>query len=260
MFDFNAVTSRRNALRWLTSGAALATALPFVGTSSRVFDATSTEGSGTMPPIPDDVGTFPFALPELSYAYDAVGAAVDAETMEIHHTRHHQSYVNNLNDALKDRAELHDVPLTEMLAALDDLPATIRTTVRNNGGGHLNHSMFWDMLSPDGGGSPEGEIADAIDASFGDLTAFKEAFQEAAGGIFGSGWGWLVSDPNGALAIVRTANQDSPVMNGLRPLLGVDVWEHAYYLRYRQDRGGYLANFWKLVNWSAVNERYTREG
>jgi Fe-Mn family superoxide dismutase len=189
-----------------------------------------------------------------------VEAAVDAETMEIHHTRHHQAYVNNLNDALEDRPDLHDAPLPDLLAALDDLPATIRTVVRNNGGGHLNHTMFWNMLAPDGGGSPQGEVADAIDANFGGLPAFKEAFQEAAAGVFGSGWGWLVSDHKGALSIVQTANQDSPLMDGLRPLLGVDVWEHAYYLRYRQDRGGYLANFWEVVNWPAVNERYILEG
>jgi len=260
MFNLRALTSRRKALRWLASGAALSTMGPFAGPASGHTEGQTTTRQVPIPPIPDDLGTFPYELPDLTYEYDAVEDAVDAETMEIHHQRHHQAYINNLNNALEDKPELHDVPLPELLGTLDDLPADIRTIVRDHGGGHLNHAMFWDMIGPDGGGTPSGKIADAIDRTFGDYSAFKDAFQDASGSVFGSGWGWLVSDEEWELSIIQTPNQDSPLMQHLRPLLGVDVWEHAYYLRYRNDRGGYLENFWKVVDWDSVTERYTLEG
>ena len=194
-------------------------------------------------------------LPKLPYSYDALAPHIDAQTMEIHHTKHHNAYVTNLNNALEAHPDLAEKPLEELLASLDTVPEDIRVAVRNNGGGHANHSLFWQTLSPQGGGEPVGALAEAIAASFGDFTSFKEVFANAAMTRFGSGWAWLVKDSSGGLAVTSTPNQDSPVMEGNTPLLGLDVWEHAYYLHYQNRRAEYVASWWNVVHWEAVAER-----
>jgi|SRR5699024_5989302 len=196
-----------------------------------------------------------FELPELPYAYDALEPHIDKETMSIHHTKHHNTYVTKLNGALEGHSDLQDKSLIELLSNLDKLPENIKTAVRNNGGGHANHSLFWTLLSPNGGGEPTGNLAEAINAKFGSFEAFKEEFASAAAGRFGSGWAWLVVD-NGELAITSTPNQDTPVMDGKTPILGLDVWEHAYYLKYQNKRPDYIAAFWNVVNWEKVAELY----
>ncbi len=193
-----------------------------------------------------------FTLPELPYAYDALEPHFDKETMNIHHTKHHQAYINNLNAALEGHADLQGKSLNELIADLDAVPEAIRTAVRNNGGGHANHSFFWTTLSANGGGEPAGELADKINAKFGSFAAFKELFEKAAATRFGSGWAWLAVDKNGELEVYSTANQDSPVMEGKKPLLGLDVWEHAYYLKYQNRRPEYISAFWNVVNWEVV--------
>lgn len=194
-------------------------------------------------------------LPELPYAYDALEPNIDAMTMEIHHSRHHQTYVNNLNAALEGTG-LEDVAVEELVANLDRVPEEKRQAVINNGGGHANHSMFWQMMSPNGGGQPQGDVAKAIDAELGGLEAFKDAFQKAAVGRFGSGWAWLSVTPEKKLVVENTLNQDSPLMHGNTPLLGLDVWEHAYYLKYQNKRPDYIAAFFNVVNWEDVERRY----
>lgn len=196
-----------------------------------------------------------YELPELPYAYDALEPHIDKETMNIHHTKHHNTYVTNVNNALADQAELQGKSVEELIANLDAVPEAIRTAVRNNGGGHANHSLFWQILSPNGGGNPTGELATAIDAKFGSLDAFKEEFAKAATTRFGSGWAWL-SVANGELEVSSTANQDSPIMEGKTPLLGLDVWEHAYYLNYQNRRPDYIGSFWNVVNWDEVSKRF----
>ncbi len=193
-----------------------------------------------------------FTLPELPYAYDALAPYIDAQTMELHHSKHHQAYVDKLNAAIKD-TEFVDKPLEEILHNLDTLPEDIRTTVRNNGGGHYNHSFFWEIMSPNGGGEPGGELAEMIAASFGSFDAFKTQFGDAAVARFGSGWVWLTQEGD-VLVITSTPNQDSPMMDGKRPLLGLDVWEHAYYLKYQNRRPEYIAAWWNVVDWSKVEE------
>lgn len=203
-------------------------------------------------------GSFVMAhtLPELPYAHNALEPHIDAQTMEIHHGKHHQAYVNNLNAALEKAPELQGKSIEELIADLDSVPEAIRTAVRNNGGGHANHSLFWEILSPNGGGAPTGEIAEAIDKTFGSFDKFKEEFAAAAATRFGSGWAWLVVKKSGELAVYSTPNQDSPIMEGDTPLLGIDVWEHAYYLKYQNRRPDYIAAFWNVVNWDKVNELY----
>ncbi|HEY4602649.1 MAG TPA: superoxide dismutase [Cerasibacillus sp.] len=196
-----------------------------------------------------------FELPKLPYAYDALEPHIDKETMNIHHTKHHNTYVTNLNGALEGHADLQGKSLEELISNLDALPESIRTAVRNNGGGHANHSLFWNLLSPNGGGEPSGELADKINETFGSFDKFKEEFEAAAKGRFGSGWGWLVLN-KGNLEIMSTPNQDSPIMEGKTPLLGVDVWEHAYYLKYQNRRPEYLSAFWNVVNWEQVEKNY----
>ena len=196
-----------------------------------------------------------FELPELPYAYDALEPHIDKETMNIHHTRHHNAYVTNLNGALEGHSDLADKSLNELLADLDKLPKEIQTAVRNNGGGHANHSLFWELMSANGGGSPKGKLAEAIDAKFGSLDKFKDEFKAAAGSRFGSGWAWLIVD-NGELAITSTPNQDTPLMDGKTPILGIDVWEHAYYLKYQNKRPDYVTAFWNVVNWDKVAKLY----
>ncbi|MDP9727586.1 superoxide dismutase [Alicyclobacillus tolerans] len=196
-----------------------------------------------------------FQLPPLPYAFNALEPHIDALTMEIHHDRHHGTYVNNLNAALEGHADLQSKSIEDLLSHLDAVPENIRTAVRNNGGGHANHSMFWEILSPNGGGAPTGEIAKAIDETFGSFEKFQEEFTKAATGRFGSGWAWLVVD-GGKLSIMSTPNQDNPMMEGKKPVLGLDVWEHAYYLKYQNKRPDYIKAFWNLINWAEVNKRF----
>jgi superoxide dismutase, Fe-Mn family len=196
-----------------------------------------------------------FELPKLPYAFDALEPHIDARTMEIHHDKHHNTYVQGLNAALEGKAEFDGKSVEEIIANLDAVPEEVRTAVRNNGGGHANHSLFWTLLTADGKGAPEGELAEAIDAKFGSFDAFKEQFAAAAKTRFGSGWAWL-SVANGELEISSTPNQDSPIMEGKTPILGLDVWEHAYYLNYQNVRPNYIAAFWNVVNWDKVAELY----
>jgi Fe-Mn family superoxide dismutase len=199
----------------------------------------------------------PFTLPPLPYAYDALEPHIDARTMEIHHDKHHAAYVANLNKAVADYPDLGQKSVEDLLKDLNAVPEKIRTAVRNNGGGHYNHSLFWQMMKKDGGGAPTGDLAKAIDASFGNFGAFKEQFTKAAMSQFGSGWAWLVLDGK-TLKIEPTPNQDTPLSVGKIPLLGVDVWEHAYYLKYQNKRADYITAWWNVVNWDFVSERYTR--
>ncbi|EGK11681.1 superoxide dismutase [Desmospora sp. 8437] len=198
-----------------------------------------------------------YELPALPYASDALEPHFDKETMEIHHGRHHKTYVDKLNGALEGQAAaLQEMSVEDLMKNIDQVPESIRTAVRNNGGGHANHSLFWKILSPNGGGQPTGELATAIDSAFGSFEKFKEEFTNAAVGRFGSGWAWLVLGKDGSLAITTTPNQDSPLMEGLQPILGLDVWEHAYYLKYQNKRPDYIKAFWNVVNWDEVGKRY----
>lgn len=196
-----------------------------------------------------------FELPTLPYTYDALEPHVDALTMEIHHQRHHQTYVNNLNKAL-DGTQYEKWDLSELLRHIQSLPDDIQPAVRNHGGGHANHSLFWQVMSPQGGGEPTGELADAIENDIGGFQNFKEQFTQAAVSRFGSGWAWLVINANGQLEITSTANQDSPLMDGLTPILGLDVWEHAYYLKYQNKRADYIAAFYEVIHWPEVARRF----
>ncbi|MCH7568723.1 MAG: superoxide dismutase [Nanoarchaeota archaeon] len=195
-------------------------------------------------------------LPELPYAFDALEPHIDARTMEIHHGKHHQGYVDKLNKALEAHAELQDKSIEELLKNIDSVPENIKAVVINNGGGHANHSLFWQIMAKEGGGNPEGAIADAINESFGSFNDFKEKFSDAAATRFGSGWAWLVINKNGELEVVSMANQDSPLMDGKTPILGLDVWEHAYYLKYQNRRPEYIEAFWNVVNWPRVAEMF----
>ncbi|CAB3393911.1 superoxide dismutase [Kyrpidia spormannii] len=195
-------------------------------------------------------------LPPLPYAFNALEPYIDALTMEIHHDRHHGTYVNNLNAALEGHADLEAKSIEDLLRGINSVPENIRTAVRNNGGGHANHSMFWEIMKPGGGGQPTGALADAINSTFGSFDSFKDQFSKAAGGRFGSGWAWLVMKPGGKLEITSTPNQDSPYMDGDYPILGLDVWEHAYYLKYQNKRPEYIAAWWNVVNWDAVAKRF----
>lgn len=195
-------------------------------------------------------------LPNLPYSYDALEPYIDQATMNIHHTKHHAAYVNNLNAALEKYPELQAKSLEELLKGLDGIPKEIYWTVRNNGGGHYNHTLFWTILGPGEGGQPSGELLERLKTKFGSFDQFKEAFGKAALTRFGSGWAWLVLNKDKSLDIVSTANQDSPISDGLNPLLGLDVWEHAYYLKYQNKRADYINAWWSVVNWKAVEERY----
>ena len=201
----------------------------------------------------------PYTLPALPYAFDALEPHIDTQTMEIHHTRHHQTYVNNLNAALKDTG-LDDKPVEALVSAVDSLPEAVRTAVRNNAGGHYNHSLFWTVMSPTGGGVPQGELASAIDRDLGGFDAFKDAFTKAALTRFGSGWAWLSVTAAGKLVVESSANQDNPLTQGVgsgnTPILGLDVWEHAYYLKYQNRRPEYIVAFYNVVDWAEVARRY----
>ncbi|CZQ86975.1 MAG: superoxide dismutase [Trichococcus flocculiformis] len=195
-----------------------------------------------------------FTLPALPYAYDALTPYIDEETMHLHHEKHHNAYITNANAALEKHPELADKTIEELLADLNSIPEDIRTAVRNNGGGHANHSLFWTVLAPNAGGEPTGAVKDGIEEAFGSFDAMKEKFSAAAAGRFGSGWAWLVVS-DGKLEITSTPNQDSPISEGKTPILGLDVWEHAYYLNYKNVRPEYIKAFWNLVNWDEVNRR-----
>ena len=197
-----------------------------------------------------------FTLPPLPYAYDALEPHIDTLTMQIHHDKHHATYVTNLNAALKDHPDFQAKTVEELISNLDAVPEAARTAVRNNGGGHLNHTFFWEIMTPGGAKEPTGALAGAITSTFGDLETLKKQVNEGGAKRFGSGWSWLVADSSGALSVVSTPNQDSPVSEGKTPLLGVDVWEHAYYLKYQNKRPDYLAAWWNVVNWDEVGKRY----
>jgi Fe-Mn family superoxide dismutase len=200
----------------------------------------------------------PFTLPPLPYAFNALEPHIDAKTMEIHHGKHHQTYVNNVNAALEKAPAWQDKSIDELMREIDRVPESVRTAVRNNGGGHWNHSMFWELMSPKGGGEPKGDLARALNDTFGGFANFKEQFATAATGRFGSGWAWLINDRR-RLSVMSTPNQDNPLMEGKHAILGLDVWEHAYYLKYQNRRPDYIAAWWNVVNWDEVNRRFTAE-
>ena len=197
-----------------------------------------------------------FELPALPYAYDALEPHIDQETMTIHHDRHHAAYVNNLNAAIEKAPELEGKTVEELIQNLDSVPDAVRTAVRNNGGGHANHTMFWELMTPGGASEPTGALKDAIDSTFGSLDELKAKVNAAGAGQFGSGWTWLVKDAGGNLQVISTPNQDSPLTQGLTPLLGNDVWEHAYYLKYQNARPKYLEAWWNTLNWDKVAQRF----
>jgi superoxide dismutase, Fe-Mn family len=199
-----------------------------------------------------------FTLPPLPYDYKALEPHIDEQTMRLHHDKHHAAYVNNLNAALEPHPDLQKMSIEELLANLTKVPEAIRTKVRNNGGGHFNHTMFWEMMAPGGAKEPGGALADAISKAFGSFSAFKEQFAKACVDRFGSGWGWLITDRTGKLSIESTPNQDAPIMEGKSPVLGCDVWEHAYYLKYQNRRPDYVASWWNVVNWSDVARRFEK--
>ncbi len=197
-------------------------------------------------------------LPALPYAFDALEPHIDARTMEIHHDKHHATYVNKLNDALANHSDLQSKTVEDLLLGIGSLPDSVRGAVNNHGGGHVNHSIFWNNMSPDGGGSPDGDLANAIHQAFGGFDDFKAKFTAAAATRFGSGWAWLCVDKNGGLIVRNYANQDSPLTEGLKPILGLDVWEHAYYLNYQNRRPDYISAWWNVVNWADVVDRYAK--
>jgi Fe-Mn family superoxide dismutase len=237
--------TRRDVLKTLGAGAVLL-GLGLGGAARAVGAATEEAAALAMQP---------FTLPKLPYAYDALEPHIDARTMEIHHTKHHQAYITNANKALAGNAELQALSGAALLARLERVPEPLRTTLRNNVGGHVNHSFFWEIISPAGGGAPQGALAEAITESFGGVDAFKKQFADAAAKRFGSGWAWLVV-AGGKLKISSTANQDSPLMEGMTPVLGLDVWEHAYYLKYQNRRAEYVEAFWNVVDWAKAGRHY----
>lgn len=197
-----------------------------------------------------------YKLPNLEYSYDALEPYIDKETMEIHHTKHHQAYINNLNGALEGQEAFKNMEIEELLQSLDKLPQEIYWAVRNNGGGYYNHNLFWRIMSPNGGGQPKGKLLDEINSTFGSFDAFKETFNKAAATRFGSGWAWLIINKDKQLEVVSTPNQDSPIMEGQKVLMGLDVWEHAYYLKYQNKRPDYIQSWWNVVNWDYVSKQY----
>jgi Fe-Mn family superoxide dismutase len=197
---------------------------------------------------------YPYSLPQLPYPYDALEPYIDKMTMEIHHTKHHQAYINNLNSALEKYPEFHNLELEEILRNLNQLPEEIKAAVRNNGGGHYNHSLFWEIMKPNGGGEPKGKLKEEIERNFGSFEEFKKLFSETAIKHFGSGWAWLVITPDKKLKVYSLLNQDNPLMNGDIPIMGIDVWEHAYYLKYQNRRAEYVEAWWHVVNWDKIEE------
>ena len=199
---------------------------------------------------------YPFKLPELGYAYDALEPHIDAKTMEIHHSKHHAAYTNNLNAALEKHPELQSREADDLIRNLLSIPEDVRTAVRNNGGGYINHTFFWELMTPGGANAPSGALAKEIDSAFGSFDALKEAVNKAGAGRFGSGWAWLVVDGSGKLQVTSTANQDNPITDGQKPVIGVDVWEHAYYLKYQNKRPDYLTAWWNVVNWDVAARNF----
>jgi len=197
-----------------------------------------------------------FEVPPLPYEYNALEPYIDTQTMQLHHDKHHAAYVNNLNNALQNQSQLASWTVEDLVQRINEVPESIRTAVRNNAGGHTNHSMFWQIMKPNGGGEPTGELGSAIQQAFGSFDQFKAAFNDAGVKRFGSGWTWLVLDRSGKLQVISTANQDSPLMDGMFPVMGNDVWEHAYYLKYQNRRPDYLAAWWNVVNWDEIAHRY----
>jgi len=197
-----------------------------------------------------------FEVPPLPYEYNALEPYIDTQTMQLHHDKHHAAYVNNLNNALQNQSQLASWTVEDLVQRINEVPESIRTAVRNNAGGHTNHSMFWQIMKPNGGGEPTGELGSAIQQAFGSFDQFKAAFNDAGVKRFGSGWTWLVLDGSGKLQVISTANQDSPMMDGMFPVMGNDVWEHAYYLKYQNRRPDYLAAWWNVVNWDEITHRY----
>jgi Fe-Mn family superoxide dismutase len=240
--------SRRDALKTIGVGAAV------LGLS--VVGADAASASSSAKGMAAGATTQPFTLPKLTYAYDALEPHIDAKTMEIHHTKHHQAYITNANNALKDQPSLQRKSAEEMLRNLNALPEAVRMALRNNVGGHVNHAFFWKVIGPNGGGSPRGPLSDALTKAFGSFDSFKTQFADAATKRFGSGWAWLTAK-DGKLAITSTANQDSPISDGATPLLGIDVWEHAYYLKYQNRRADYIAAFWNVLQWEQVASNYS---
>ncbi|NJR50105.1 MAG: superoxide dismutase [Leptolyngbyaceae cyanobacterium CSU_1_3] len=214
-----------------------------------------TQTTPVLAPTGSALSANPAQLPPLPYAYNALEPYIDAQTMQLHHDKHHATYVNNVNDALKDYPDLRTQSMESLLQNLDKLPEKIRTKFRNNGGGHLNHSMYWQIMSPQGGGAPTGQLAQEITKTFGSFDRFKQQFNQAGADRFGSGWVWLVRRGE-KLEILSTPNQDTPLMEGIYPIMGNDVWEHAYYLKYQNRRSEYLSNWWNVVNWSEIARRY----
>jgi Fe-Mn family superoxide dismutase len=246
--------TRREALRVLGAGTA---ALAGSGAMSR---ALANGGSADTPATPPPAAAAaapagPFTLPPLPYAYEALEPSIDRATMEIHHNRHHQAYVTNLNKAIAGQADLEGKSIETILTSFNTLPESIRTAVRNNGGGHANHTLFWEIMGPGKGGVPKGALADALNGTFGSFVKFQETMAAAATSRFGSGWAWLAQRPDGTLEVYSTANQDSPLMEGKKPILGLDLWEHAYYLKYQNKRADYVTAWWNVVNWDAVAAR-----
>ncbi|NJL83378.1 MAG: superoxide dismutase [Chloroflexaceae bacterium] len=231
----------RRQLLYLLGASGGAVALGTLPQQAKAQSAPAAEGPHTLAPLP--------------YAYEALEPYIDAETMRFHHDKHHAGYVRNLNAAINKYPNLRNQSPEDLVRNLDSLPEDIRQTVRNNGGGHVNHTMFWQIMAPNAGGKPTGELARAIDSSFGSFEAFQEKFNQAGSGRFGSGWAWLVLEGD-KLAVTSTLNQDSPWMSAMVPIMGNDVWEHAYYLKYRNDRGAYLKQWWNVVNWPEVNKRF----
>jgi Fe-Mn family superoxide dismutase len=249
---------------WLIFSLALSISLTWVGLQSvstmattptnRELQTTEFPSSETQLVAQAEAGEF--VLPPLPYAYDALAPYIDSETMTFHHDKHHAGYVRGLNGAIAKHPELQGKSVEALLRDLDNLPEDIRATVRNSGGGHANHTMFWEIMTPDGQGEPTGPISEAIDDTFGDFTTFQQEFNTAGKRRFGSGWAWLVLTQDGTLEVTSTANQDSPFLDGNYPIMGNDVWEHAYYLNYQNRRGDYLDAWWNLVNWQEVNQRF----
>jgi Fe-Mn family superoxide dismutase len=245
------MTTRRNFLCLLGAG----TTASFFGSVTKSSWANPVP---TKPVATTVVATDVFKLPPLTYAYNALEPHIDATTMKFHHDKHHAAYVKNLNAAVAKYPQLKTKTVEELLLTLNTLPKDIQNTVRNNGGGHLNHSMFWQIMGPKGGGAPTGAIATAINTNFGSFDKFKTQFNEAGTKVFGSGWAWLVRSKDGKLQIISTPNQDNPIVQGLYPIMGNDVWEHAYYLKYQNRRPDYLSAWWNVINWAEVNQRFAR--
>lgn len=244
--------SRRDVLKTLGAGA---TVLGLGATAIRAASGGAATSAAGAPAVTSQ----PFVLPKLEYAYDALEPHIDARTMEIHHSKHHQAYITNANNALATQPTLQKMSAEEMLRGLGSLPEAVRTVLRNNVGGHVNHAFFWRVIGPGGGGAPGGRIAEALNKNFGSVDTFKTQFADAAAKRFGSGWAWLVAK-DGKLAITSTANQDSPLSEGATPLLGLDVWEHAYYLKYQNRRADYVSAFWNVVSWARVEANYAAAG